>query len=150
MNITVETTIAASPEIVFATMTDIVRWPEFVHAIEKVEMLDPGHVGVGTRFRETRSMFGRSATEEMTVAALEPPLRMVFTADSHGAHYVTTHVIVPEGVRSRLVLSFEGEPVTIAAKLFSVISSLFVASLRRHIEGDLADMKAEAERRARP
>ena len=35
-------------------------------------------------------MFGRQATEEMTVAALEPPNRTVLTAQNHGVRYTAT------------------------------------------------------------
>ena len=71
--------IAAPPDVVFATMADIARWPEFIGGIERVELLTDGPVRVGTRFRETRTMFGRSASEEMTVAELAPPHRFVLT-----------------------------------------------------------------------
>ncbi len=149
MKITIETTIAAAPEIVFATIADIARWPDFIEAIERIEMLTSGGLEVGTRFRETRTMFGRSATEEMTVAALEVPARMVLTASNHGTRYRATHELRRAEAGTRLELAFEGVPASFAAKLLSVVGVLFVAPLRRQLAADLADVKAEAERRAR-
>ncbi len=52
--------------------TDLAGAPRVVRGIDAVEVLTPGEFGVGTRWRETRTMLGRSATEEMTVTAMEP------------------------------------------------------------------------------
>ena len=47
-------------------------------------MLSDGPIGVGTRLRETRIMFGRPATEVMTIAALNaiPDLRHLIVETS--------------------------------------------------------------------
>ena len=76
--------------------------------IERVEILTPGPVAVGTRFRETRIMFGRRATEEMTVAELDPPRRLVLTAYNHGTAYRAEHLFAPEGDGTGLTLIFAG------------------------------------------
>jgi uncharacterized protein YndB with AHSA1/START domain len=148
MKLEVATDIAAPPHVVFATMTDLSALPAFVSGIRTIEILTPGPLQVGTRFRETRVMFGKEAAEEMTFAALEPPHRVVLTAENHGARYVTTHNIEASGGGSRLTFVFEGVPLTFAARLFSVLAPLFAGSIRKHLAGDLADVKAEAERRA--
>jgi len=140
--------IAAPPDVVFAQVADIERWPQTVRAIEDIELITAGPVRVGTRFRETRTMFGRKAAEEMTVAEFDPPRRFVLTAENHGTRYVATHAVEPVADGSRLVLAFEGVPVTLAARLFSVIGSLFTGALRRQLNADLADLKAAIERRA--
>ena len=49
---------------------------------------------------------------------------------------------------SRLTLTFEGVPVTVAAKLLSVIGMLFMGAVKRKLQEDLAQLKTEAERRA--
>jgi len=107
--------IAAPPDVVFAQVADIERWPQTVRAIEDIELITAGPVRVGTRFRETRTMFGRKAAEEMTVAEFDPPRRFVLTAENHGTRYVATHAVEPVADGSRLVLAFEGVPVTLAA-----------------------------------
>ncbi len=148
MKILVEAVTTAPPEIAYATNIDIARWPDFVKGISKIEILDPGPILAGARFRETRTMFGREATEEMTVASLEPPHRQVFTAENHGARYVATTEFVPEANGTRLRLSFEGVPVTFAARLFSVLSLLMMGQVRKQLQSDLNDVAAEAGRRA--
>ena len=148
MKIEVATAIAAPPDTVFAVMTDIARWAEIMRGVEKVELLTEGPMRAGTRCRETRTIFGRSATEEMTVAEIDPPRRLVFTAGNHGTRYLATHTIEPTPGGSRLILTFKGTPITLAARLFSLIGMLFTGALRRQLESDLADIKAEAERRS--
>jgi len=46
-------------------------------------------------------------------------------------------------------LIFEGTPVTLAAKVGSVVALLFKGAVTKQLQSDLADVKAEAERRAR-
>ena len=53
--------VAAPVERVWALATDLEGSPRVVRGIEAVEVLTPGPFGVGTRWRETRRMFGRSA-----------------------------------------------------------------------------------------
>ena len=50
---------------VFEVFSDIPRSHEMVDQIVRIEMLTDGPVGVGTRWRETRMMFKREATEEL-------------------------------------------------------------------------------------
>ena len=89
MSVTISETIARPIEEVFAAATDFAGSVERIGGIEKVEMLSEGPVGLGTRFRETRTMFGREATEEMEVVEFEPPRRYVLGAESHGSRYRT-------------------------------------------------------------
>jgi uncharacterized protein YndB with AHSA1/START domain len=147
MQVRVQSVIAAPPETVFAVATEIARWPEFIAAIERVEVLTPGPVAVGTRFRETRTMFGRSATEEMTVAEIDPPLRLVLTAHNHGTAYRAEHLFAPQGAGTSLTLTFDGRPQSLPARLFAPIGYLMLGTVRRQLASDLADLGREAERR---
>lgn len=149
MKIEIGTDIAAPPEAVYATITDIAHWQDFIRAVERLEILNPGPVAVGTKFRETRTMFGRTATEEMTVAVLDPPRRFDLTAENHGTCYRAVHEITATPGDSRLRLVFEGTAVTFGARLGMVIGFLFKGAVTKQLQSDLADIKAEAERRAR-
>jgi uncharacterized protein YndB with AHSA1/START domain len=145
MQITVETLIRAPREKVFARAMEVERWPESVKAINKIELLTPGPVRVGTRFRETRIMFGREASEEMTFSEITPPERIVLTAESHGMRYRTEHLFLDEGGNTRLRLTFGGKPVTLAARLLTPLAALMAGKIRALLESDLADVKRAAE-----
>ncbi|RSS32895.1 SRPBCC family protein [Streptomyces sp. WAC08241] len=98
--VVVERRVAASPGRVWEAITDLPGLPRVLTGVRKVEVLTPGGFGVGTRWRETRRMLGREATEEMTVTACEPPDRYVTVADSHGMHYVSELTLTPDGTGS--------------------------------------------------
>jgi carbon monoxide dehydrogenase subunit G len=149
MKIEVEIEIAAAPDVVYAVVTDIAHWPDFVRATQLTEILTTGAIAAGTNFRETRTMIGRTATEEMTVALLDPPRRFHVTAENHGTRYLARHEIAPAAGGSRLTLVFEGTAVTLGAKLGEVIATLFKGAVTKQFRSDLEDVKAEAERRAR-
>ena len=53
----------------FAFVSDFANAPKRIKSILRVNVLTPGPVGVGTRFTETRVMFGREATETRTCEA---------------------------------------------------------------------------------
>lgn len=55
----VEVDVAAPPETVWRVLTDLTRIPEWSHECCEVELLDPGPVSVGSRFRG-RNRVGRS------------------------------------------------------------------------------------------
>jgi carbon monoxide dehydrogenase subunit G len=149
MQIAVECFIEAPPDAAFSTAIDISNWPRFISGVQSVELLTPGPVAAGTRFRETRSMFGRKASEDMTLTQVERPRRFLLTAFNHGTAYRAEHLFAPEAAGTRTKLIFEGQPATLLARLFAPLGWLFVVTLKRQLESDLADLKLEAEQRHR-
>jgi carbon monoxide dehydrogenase subunit G len=149
MKIPVECLVAAPPDIAFAAAIDVSNWPRFISGIQSVAVLTPGPVTAGTRFLETRVMFGRQATEEMTFAEITPPDRFVLTAFNHGTAYRAEHLFAAEGAETRMTLVFEGHPSTLVSRLFAPLGRLFAGTVRRQLEADLADPKHETERRHR-
>jgi len=131
---------------VFALATDLDGWAGYIKAIKKVERLTPGPVRVGTRFRETRVMFGREATEEMEFTSLEPDRGYALAAASCGCDYLSTFRFEPEGAGTRLTVTFEGRPRTIGAKLMAPLFWFMRGTMRKCLEQDLRDLKAAAER----
>jgi carbon monoxide dehydrogenase subunit G len=137
--------IDASPERVFAHATAVESWPDVVPAIDKVELLTPGPIQVGTRFRETRTMMGRPATEEMEFLVLDAPHQYVLGAESHGCRYRTTFALTPEGESTRLTMTFQSEPLTKTAKVMSFLMKPFMKKLLNLCAKDLEAIKAHVE-----
>lgn len=146
--VVVERRVAASPERVWQVLTDVGGAARTLSGVSAVEVLTPEPFGVGTRWRETRKMFGKQATEEMRVAECEPPFRYVATADSHGMHYVSEFRVAPdtEGA-SVLRMTFgarsAGGTPGFVARLFARLGT---KAVMRTMRQDLADIAAAAER----
>ena len=70
----VETQIGRVPADVFAELTAVERFPEWLIAsgIVRVERLDPGPLAVGTRLRIGQAVGGRSTVLDGAVTALDP------------------------------------------------------------------------------
>ncbi|MFI8522520.1 SRPBCC family protein [Streptomyces sp. NPDC085481] len=151
-SVVVERRVSASPGRVWESITDLRNMPRVLSGVEKVEVLTEGGFAVGTRWRETRRMMGRQATEEMTVTVCEPPERYVTVADSHGMHYVSEITLVPEGpavgaVATTLRMTFTARPANdrspgLLARLLSRFGAKAVA---RALAKDLTEIAAAVE-----
>ena len=138
--------INAPIEAVFARATDFPNAANAVTAITKMEMLTDGPVGLGTRFRETRMMFGREATEEMEVVEFEPPSRFRLHAESHGSRYRTEYRYTEADGGTDLEMIFEATPLTFFAKVMSVVMMPMMKKMMVNECGkDLDELKAAAE-----
>ena len=146
--IRVERPVAAPPERVWAIVTDLERSPTVIQGIDRVERLDDGiGFGVGTRWRETRTIFGKEATEVMEIAAVEPGRSYVATANSRGMRYRTEVGVDPaDAGGSRIWMSMAGEAEGAVARVMgAVVGPLFRGATRKLLAKDLDDIAAAAE-----
>lgn len=140
------TQIDAPPARVFEVVTDLPGAPDRIQGIKSLEVLTEGEFGVGTRFRETRVMFGKEATEEMEIIDMVPGERYTTEAESCGCRYESVISVVPAGEGSRLTMSFDATPLTFVGRVMSVVMwPLFKGTMRKAIRADLADIKRAAE-----
>ncbi|WP_236241297.1 SRPBCC family protein [Streptomyces sp. CC228A] len=146
--VVVERRIAASQDRVWEAVTDLPDMPRLLTGVVGVEVLTEGPFGVGTRWRETRRMLGKKATEEITVTESEPPERYVTVAASHGMHYTSEIRLSPAGPRSttlRMAFSARaasGRPLGLLGRLAAPLGSKAVA---RALAKDLADIARAVE-----
>jgi len=148
MQIMARRAIKADAATIFGVLTDIEAWPDFMSGIKSVEKLTEGPLRRGSLFRETRMLHGREAREDMTVALFEAPRRLVFTSDTHGAHFEIVHEIVPHQAGSELIVHFSAGPQTKLARLLAPLLGFMSRSLERQIARDLTDITRESEGRA--
>jgi hypothetical protein len=142
--------IAAPVDEVFALATDLANAPGRIKGITKVELLTDGPVGVGTRFRETRVMFGRAASEVMEFAAFAPNRGYTLVAESCGACYVSTFRFEPDGPGTMVYVEFAAKPLTFFARLMKPLGWLMAGMLKKCLQQDLDDLRAAAESAPRP
>ena len=71
----------AEPERVFEALTNLGGAGAWMPGLVKIEPADAAPVKVGTRWRETRRMFGHEATEEFEVIRVDAPRRLGLRID---------------------------------------------------------------------
>src|SRR5262245_22124076 len=137
--------VAAPADRVFALMSDFAHAHERVSGISKVEMLTEGPVGLGTKFKETRVMFGKEATETMEVTAFDPPRSYNLSAFSCGTQYESTFQFDREGKGTNVKMIFQYTPKSFFAKLFSPLFKMMSGMMRKCVSQDLDDLAKAAE-----
>jgi carbon monoxide dehydrogenase subunit G len=144
-----ETTIQASPDAVRAAFVDLESWQRWMPGLVRVEKLDDGPFDIGTRWRETRRMFGREASEVFRVTEFEPALIGLLVDGREGTtgkgEYRFVYTLHPVGEdATRLTLEGEADMPGAAAR---VLGFLFRGMMRRGCERDMAALKAHLEGR---
>ncbi|MCT7353265.1 SRPBCC family protein [Streptomyces sp. 15-116A] len=146
-SVAVERRIAAPRDRVWDALTDLQGMERVLKGVTKVEVLTEGPFDVGTRWRETRRMFGKEATEEMWVTACTPAERYVVEAESHGMHYVSEWDLRADGPAATTVrMTFTGEPTGRQGLLARLLAGLGRGAVRKTIAKDLDDVATSVER----
>lgn len=137
--------INAPRERVFEVFTDLEGCVGRVSGIKKVELLTDGPVGRGTRFRETRIMFGKEATETMEITDFQPNRAYTISANSCGSLVQCTMEFTSEGSATNVVMRMNSKAQTFMAKLLTPLGILFAGTMRKYMEADLNDLARAAE-----
>lgn len=143
--------IEAPRERVFEVFADLPNVASRVKGIVRLEVLTEGPVGKGTRFRETRVMFGKEATETMEITAFDPPRSYSAEATSCGTHYVAKHDFRSAGSATVVDLTFTATPTTLIGKAVgALMAKMMMNACRKAVEKDFADLKRHIEHPAAP
>lgn len=139
----------APPETVFDVATDLQNAAQHVRGIENIELLTPGPVGLGTKWKETRKMMGMESTETLEVTAFDKPRSYTVSCDSCGCHFDSVFTFIPADGGTDVTLDVKTKPLTLAAKIMSPIGDLMMkGTMRKYLEEDLDDVKRVAEAKA--
>jgi uncharacterized protein YndB with AHSA1/START domain len=145
--VTVSSHIAAPIDRVFSMFTDLDHVAETVSSIKSIEPLTTGAFHLGTRWRETREVLGRSDSAEMEVTAFEQNRTYTLTHHKAGMQIEAVFDFSPSGdgtdVRIEFGLDSQGMPPGLLSPLGWAIDS----TVRDVLAHDLADLKKAAERR---
>ena len=145
--ITVSTQVSAPIDQVFGVYTDIGKTAERIPDITALEVLSEGPFGDGTRWRETRVMFKKEATEEMWVTGFDPPQSYTVEAESHGMRYSTLFTFTPDGEGTKVSWAFSGTALTLGAKIMApIFNVLMKGTMRKCMLRDLEALRDVCER----
>ena len=140
--------ISAPPEKVWSVITDIAGAPGTLSGVEAVQLLTDGPYGEGTRWKETRRMFGRSETVEMWVDRAEAPRSTTVKALQGGTDYSTRFNLAPRDGGTDLTVTFGARmlnPNLATRVLVATLGKLGLAATRKAFAKDLAEIAAKAE-----
>ena len=118
-----------------------------ISGIDKIEILERPKDGlVGLKWEETRTLFGRTATEIMWITDVEENQSYQTRADGPGVVYISRFDISEEDDKSILTMSFEGISQSIGSRIMASLMGIFFNSAtKKAMEQDLLDIKAEVE-----
>ncbi len=138
--------VGAPIEAVWETVTDVGRYPERVASYVRIEFLSPQRTGVGARWRQWRTVFGREHDQTLEIVAWDPPHRAVTRARESGAAYETTYGLEAEKDATVVSVTFEARPTNPLAGLFQrLLGRRFMEATREAMEHDLADLATASE-----
>lgn len=149
MKLTAQINIDKPIEEVWNTITDIKNSKGFIQSITKIEVLeDPKNTLLGFKWKETRVMFGKEATEIMWITDFVENEFYQTRAESHGSIYISRLEVKSVDKKTQLTMSFSAEAQTLFAKIFSgLMGFLIKGSMRKAVIKDLSDIKAHVERK---
>lgn len=149
--ITASRDVNAPADAVWRILTDIEGSADTISAIDEVEVLsEDTRFGEGLAWRETRTMFGKRATEEMLVTHVAPGEAYTVEADPDGSNYRSVMSVAAKGDGTSTVsMEFSADPTSTFAKLIgATIGRLFRGATEKAIAADLDDIASAAEARA--
>ena len=148
MSVSVSVDIAAAVEDVWSVITDFDNCAERLSAIISAEVLERPEVGlIGLKWKETRVMFGKEASETMWITHAEDNRFYQTRAESHGAVYISRLSTEPIETGCKLTMSFEGQPQSLGSKILSALMMpFFKGSLAKTLKQDLEEIKVFTEK----
>ncbi|HKY31973.1 MAG TPA: SRPBCC family protein [Candidatus Polarisedimenticolia bacterium] len=143
----VEETVKAPPERVFAALTDVDGWRDWMPGLVRIDRNGSGPLVQGSVFRETRKMMGHQAVEEFQVTRVEPHRALgLFVDGSKGSsrkgEYHFLHELAPAGDATRLSLHGRIEVPGVMAKIFG---RLMIGMFRKACAKDLSALARHVE-----
>lgn len=147
MKVSVEIEIQGTKEAIWRAITDIEHSDQMISGIHKIEVLENPEDGfIGFKWRETRIMFGKEATEVMWVTDAEENKSYRTRAESHGAIYISTFDIQEKGDSCMLRMGFESQAVSFFGKLMGgVFGGMMKKATEKDLLKDLEDIKLFVE-----
>ncbi|GAA1788658.1 hypothetical protein GCM10009712_39990 [Pseudarthrobacter sulfonivorans] len=140
--------IHASPDKVWAVVSDIPGSAATLSGINAVQMLTEGPYGEGTRWKETRTMLGRAETVEMWVSKVDPPRSTTVKAHQGGADYTTRFSLDGRDGGTELTLTFGADivkPTVLSKVTMALFGRIGMSITRKALAKDLAEIAAKAE-----
>lgn len=139
--------INGTKEDVWKIICDIEGSVNNIKGIQKIEILEKPEKGfTGLKWRETRTMFGQTATEVMWITDSEENNFYTTRAESHGAVYTTRFDLNQKDDICELTMTFTAELVRFFTKVMTALTGwIFASATKKALMEDLTDIKNAVE-----
>lgn len=142
-------TIGAPEDRVFGAMIDPASWHQWMEGLVKVEVLTELPLRPGARWRETRTQYGREASEVFEVLVMEPCRRLRVAVDgtqgtTGKGRFVFHYDLEPQAGSTHVKMSANIEMPGFWAGLFGKLMS---GPIKKACEKDLHALKRWLENR---
>ena len=137
----IETEINASAELVWATMRDVERWPEWTPTVTSVRLRTPPPLAVGSRAVIRQPKLPPALWR---IVELDDSLRsFTWASSAPGVRVVARHSVVPFGERSRVTFSlrFEGLLAGILAFATQKLNNRYLAMEARGLKSRVENLR---------
>lgn len=136
-------------EVVWNAIIDFKNSSNFIKSIVNLEIINqPKDTLIGFKWKETRVMFGKEATETMWITDYSENEYYQTRAESHGSIYISRLSLERIGVKTKLTMTFSAEAQTTFAKIFSFCMGFMIkGSMKKALYNDLNDIKTHLESR---
>ncbi len=143
--ITVTDILAAPVEDVFKAFTDLEHQAGRVSGIKGIEVLTTGGFRLGTRWRETREVLGRTDDAEMEVTQFAQNAGYTITHEKAGVRIDTVFAFAPAGDGTKVSITFSLENQGLPPGLLTPVSWAIAGKVKEILGKDLTDMKKAIE-----
>ena len=134
-------TIGRTVEDVFAFLADFENIPTWNYAIVETRKTSPGPVGVGTTYRQIRSIPNRSE-ERFTVTAFEPTSRLQVHGKIGPFIATISYLLTPAGDGTRLTNDVDLQP----SGALRLVARLAAGKVKSSVAANLETLKQVLER----
>ena len=147
MKVSVDIEIAKPKNLIWSAITDIENCSNFISSIIDLQILNNPEDGlVGLKWKETRLMFGKEASETMWITDSVTNKYYCTRAESHGSVYITKLSLSETGNNTLLTMLFTAEAQSPLVKIMSAFMGVFIkSSMRKALSKDLEDIKKYVE-----
>ena len=147
MELSISVEIEKQLEDVLKAIVDFKNCLNYIESIVKIEIIDePKDTLVGFKWKETRVMFGKEATETMWITDYVENEFYQTRAESHGSIYISKLSLERIKQQSKLTMSFSAEAQTFFVKIISLCMGFVIkGSMKKALIKDLNDIKTYLE-----
>jgi hypothetical protein len=140
-------TIQAPADVVFETIADPNRFAQAISGVTHLEVSSGMKSGVGTRFRQTRTMNGMESVMEFEVTEYVKTERLRILNQTHGTIWDSLFTFTPKGSSTKLAMRMEARARRLLPRLLLPWVCRFI---KKAVEKDIDAVKATCERHENP